>query len=420
MQYSWLENPDDFWNFVLPHGYKSSSLAIANNLFNDSSMAKDICLVDNLTCAIAIITNSIISNISTPNSVVLISNHTYNAVKNAIYYSCSIANKHNNVVEIVSVDIPFPLCEESTVNTTNIIINAYKSTLEQIQANGKCVVFAFLDHITSVPCMLLPIREIISVCREYGTKEILVDGAHTPGQLDLTSLDGLFTGENYADYYCSNLHKWCFAPPSVAFLWVSPNAPSRHQLHHPIPSHRYNETPISPGTYSTFSNPVNNNPLSQLRPKLDHIQHDIPLFAECAMLGTRDYASMLVVPEIFTFINNKCCGIRAVQEYNVILRDQVISLLSQAWNTEKYIQHSSLLTCSMGMIGCPSVLGSTWEDSDRIRVLLRNEFNIVIQKLYPVPGDRLYLRLSIAVYNTLEEFVLLKDAILTLVARCTV
>ena len=74
----------------------------------------------------------------------------------------------------------------------------------------------------------------------------------------------------------------------------------------------------------------------------------------------------------------------------------------------------------MGMIGCPSVLGSTWEDSDRIRVLLRNEFNIVIQKLYPVPGDRLYLRLSIAVYNTLEEFVLLKDAILTLVARCTV
>jgi len=47
-------------------------------------------------------------------------------------------------------------------------------------------IFSFdcLDYISSVPPVLLPLQELIALCRRYN-KLILVDGAHTPGQLQL-------------------------------------------------------------------------------------------------------------------------------------------------------------------------------------------------------------------------------------------
>lgn len=69
--------------------------------------------------------------------------------------------------------------------------------------------------------------------------------------------------------------QWLFMPTAAAFLWCSPDAPSRNCLHHPIVSHSY--TPSS-----------------------GH-QNDFVLPAECAMLGTRDYTPMLVAPAALAF-----------------------------------------------------------------------------------------------------------------------
>ena len=40
------------------------------------------------------------------------------------------------------------------------------------------------DHIASIPVALLPLPELIALCRRYD-KLILVDGAHAPGQVQL-------------------------------------------------------------------------------------------------------------------------------------------------------------------------------------------------------------------------------------------
>ena len=55
-------------------------------------------------------------------------------------------------------------------------------------------------------------------------------------------------------------------------------------------------------------------------------------------------------------------------------------------------------------------------EGDALRLTLR-AMNIVVQKCVPVPGDRLYLRISCAVYNHFAEYELLRDAILLLAAK---
>ena len=41
-----------------------------------------------------------------------------------------------------------------------------------------------MDQITSPSAVVLPVREIVRVCRERGVR-VMVDAAHSPGQLPL-------------------------------------------------------------------------------------------------------------------------------------------------------------------------------------------------------------------------------------------
>lgn len=400
----WLSNPDDFWNYDIASGFVSSANAIAQNLFGHEANGRDVAVVDNLTTAVAIVVDSVITNISEPDCVILTSNMTYNAVRLAIEHGCSIANKRTTGlnISIVAVEVPFPLCsncgDSSTV--TEAILTAYRTALNRIKLAGKKIAFVFLDHITSVPSILMPVKELVALCREHSAAEILVDGAHAPGQLDLSE-SGLLRrdGQQGCDYYVANMHKWCFAPPTCAFLWVSPQAPSRHLLHHPVVSHRYGEV-CQPAT-----------PTGSMVAAGSAGGVTAPIFSECAMLGTRDYAPMLSVSACFRFTDS-LGGLAAIRERNGALCVEAAKLLAQMWGTEQCTQHSALQTCSLAMVGCSPLFGSSWQDSERLRLGLREQHRIIIQKPYPVPGDRLYVRLSVAVYNSIDEFEVLGHAVL--------
>lgn len=91
---------------------------------------------------------------------------------------------------------------------------------------------ACLDHIPSGCPYVVPLRTVVPMLRDAGVQEIFVDGAHAPGQL---ALDVRSLG---VDYYCGNLHKWCYCPPAAAFLWMR-DSRQRAAAHHPIISHAY-------------------------------------------------------------------------------------------------------------------------------------------------------------------------------------
>ena len=228
---SLLGNPDDFWH-ALDTKFKECSRAVAEGLLLDVSQAPNVCVVDNLTVAMSVITSSIIATERQTNSVVLVTSLTYNAVKLAVQHACDCSDG-NVTMEVVN--IPFPLFGD---DVDDVVLVAYEQKLQQLRGSGKRLALCIIDHISSLPCMRMPVEALVNMCRTTGgAAEIVVDGAHAPGNIDLSIVPTTLG----ADYYVGNVHKWCFAPQSAAMLWVSPSAPSRAQLHHPVVSHRFGE-----------------------------------------------------------------------------------------------------------------------------------------------------------------------------------
>lgn len=99
-------------------------------------------------------------------------------------------------------NLPFPKTPQDLVD----------SVMSGVTERTKIVV---VDQVASASALVFPVAEIIAACHARGV-EVMVDGAHAPGQLPL-SLDELG-----ADYWTGNLHKWVCAPKGSAILYVSP------------------------------------------------------------------------------------------------------------------------------------------------------------------------------------------------------
>jgi L-cysteine desulfhydrase len=42
-----------------------------------------------------------------------------------------------------------------------------------------------IDHITSMPCVVVPVRELVQICREEGVDQVFVDAAHAIGNVEV-------------------------------------------------------------------------------------------------------------------------------------------------------------------------------------------------------------------------------------------
>lgn len=87
--------------------------------------------------------------------------------------------------ELVFANIPFPLASIEDVLT------GLEEGLKQHRPR-----FVLLEHICSQPAMLLPLKKMVALCREYGVEEVAVDGAHSFG-----SVPGLDIPSYGADYF---------------------------------------------------------------------------------------------------------------------------------------------------------------------------------------------------------------------------
>ncbi|XP_060217535.1 L-cysteine desulfhydrase [Lycium barbarum] len=372
-QLRFLQQPDDFFINHLQKGILHSRTIIRDVI--NAEHVEEVSLVDNATTAAAIVLQHVgwafaEGRFQKGDAVVML-HCAFQAVKKSIEAYVTRAGG-----SVIVVQLPFPLRSEEE------IVADFRKALAKGKANGKKVRLAIIDHITSMPCVVIPVKDLVKICREEGVDRVFVDAAHAIGSVNVD------VREIGADFYVSNLHKWFFCPPSVAFLYCR-KSPVSPDLHHPVVSHEYGNG----------------------------------LAIESAWIGTRDYSSQLVIPEVVEFINRFEGGIEGIRMRNHNAVIEMGEMLADAWGT--------MLGCppdmspSMAMVGLPAslrVLSDT--DALNLRTRLRDKFGVEVPIHYQEIKEELrdgdacvtgYARISHQVYNTVDDYIKLKDAILQLV-----
>ena len=258
--------PTRFMATIFPAAVREAATALAAFL---GARAEDIAFVDNATSGC----NAVLRSLQfRPDDEVLVLNHGYGAVRNAVRFVTEQAG-----ARITEAAIPFPHA------TADAVVEAITAALTP---RTKLMV---LDHITSGSAFVLPAARIVAVCHTAGVP-VLIDGAHGPGQiaLDLHAIG--------ADWYTGNCHKWLCAPKGAAFLWTSPGRQA--ETHPPVISHGFGKGYL----------------------------------AEFDWTGTRDPSAILSVPAAIAF--HEHLGGTALRQHNINLAAEAAAIVAQRLNTE--------------------------------------------------------------------------------------
>ncbi|KAJ3680442.1 hypothetical protein LUZ60_016720 [Juncus effusus] len=379
LQNLFLAQPDKFYFETLKPSLLKSRLALLP--FIGCSDPSSVALVDNVTTAASIVLQHVawqfMEGRFNKGDVVLMLHYAYGSVKKSIRAYVERAG-----ATIVEVPLPFP------VSSDQEIIDEFRKSLALGKSNGRKVRLAVIDHITSMPSVVIPVRELVQICREEGVDQVFIDAAHSIGQVDV-NVDSIG-----ADYYTSNLHKWFFCPPAVAFLHTR-TGPHNTNLHHPVVSHEYG--------------------------------NGLPL--ESGWIGTRDYSPQLVIPQVIDFVNKFEGGIEGIRRRNHAKVVEMGRMLGDAWGTE--LGAPEEMCGSMVMVGLPGCLEVGSEsDAMRLRGVLRGEYKVEVPIYYnerrrrgkEEEGVTAYVRISHQVYNVEADYFRLRDAVLKLVEdgfRCS-
>lgn len=170
-------DPDLWYRWNLKPEYLKSCEAVAKFVHAPSH---EVVLVDNATSAVNIVLRSL--KLRTEDGL-LITSLTYRACHNAAKAVCNDAGAKLHILEI-----KLPVLDKES------IIQLYREYLEQ----HPDVRMVLVDHITSPSALLMPVKEIVSVCHASGVR-VMVDGAHAPGQVELRIKDigaDYYTGED--------------------------------------------------------------------------------------------------------------------------------------------------------------------------------------------------------------------------------
>eukprot|EP00823_Brevimastigomonas_motovehiculus_P003449 TRINITY_DN2101_c0_g1_i1.p1 TRINITY_DN2101_c0_g1~~TRINITY_DN2101_c0_g1_i1.p1 ORF type:complete len:489 (+),score=106.98 TRINITY_DN2101_c0_g1_i1:52-1518(+) len=306
----------------------------------------------------------------------------YPAILNTMRDCCSKSG-----AQLIELDLSFPLRSNEAI---------VESVSKALDANPKIKIAVF-DHYTSSTALCLPIKQLIDVCHRKGII-VVIDGAHGIGHgrdLSMRELN--------ADFYCSNIHKWCFGPKGTGFLYVNRKY---HSLIQPtVTSHEWKSVDIRKRFW---------------------------------MQGTRDESGLCAIVDAIDFY--EALGIDRCVEYRGKLMQYVMRLAEKRWlpyfdQTDPnylYISSKDQLAssrASLVLIRCP--LPECEEEKERcasivnqnkilepphmtprakwLMDILLHKYNIII----PISsyGGSLWVRVSCQVYNERKEYDLFMDRI---------
>ena len=316
---------------------------------------ENLAFVPNATAGV----NAVLSSLTfSADDELVVTNHEYNACRNALEFIASRSGARVNVV-----DIPFP------VGSPDEIFDSVMSA-----ATGRTRLL-LIDHITSQTALIMPVARIVTAMNVRGI-DTLIDGAHAAGHipLDIRTIGPA--------YYTGNLHKWVCAPKGAAFLYV--RADKRDAIRPVAISHGAN----SPRTdRSRF-----------------HLEFD--------WTGTYDPSPWLAVSEALRFLPTLVEGGWAeVMRRNHTLVLRAREILCDALRIEKPAPDDMLGAMASVSLpdGEPTPLSPLSIDPLQDALLERFSIEVPVMQ-WPSPPKRV-LRVSAQLYNTVDEYDQLADAL---------
>ena len=287
---------------------------------------------------------------------VIVLSHGYGAVKQTIRHLVSMHD-----ATMVEADIRLPVADKDSIA---------KAVEEAITSRTR---LAVIDQITSPSALVIPIEPILKLCSAHDIP-VLVDGAHAPGMLERPAdLSG-------AAWWTGNLHKWVCAPKGCAVLTASED--HVHETHPPIISHGY----------------------------LDSFQ------SEFDWQGTRDFAPWLSAPAAIRFWD-RYGGLSTVRARNHDLACKAHVMLVEQWGVEPISPLDGSLLGSMATVRLPPSITERFGDRPFLDLIQRlfDEFKVEVP-IVEIDDDWL-VRVSAQVYNDIEDYQRLADAITHLSGR---
>ncbi len=325
-------DPSTFFRRDLPVLLRDAASRVARFM---GGRGDDWAFVENATAGM----NAIIA--STPfgeGDELLCLSQVYGAVGNALRF-----HAQRRGARVVRVPMPVPFADAEP------LLAAVKHAL------GPRTRLAVFDHVTSPGAVVLPVRELVALCRERGVP-VAIDGAHAAGML---ALDVPALG---ADWYVANLHKWAFAPRGTGVLWCSP---ARQPALHPVAISHY----LGQGYTAEFD-----------------------------YSGTRDNSPWLASGAALDWYD--AIGGDAIRAHNDALANAAGEMLAEAWRTPRAAlpPHCG----SMAAVKWPGPGAANRTDARALAKRLTEEHGLTLGVM--VTADALWIRVSAQIYNELHEY----------------
>ena len=348
------DEPVRFYEDLAMEFMENSRKALAIMLECD---AEDLALVENATTGVNTVLRSLEFNAG---DEILVPDHAYQACRNAIDF---VAQRWG--VKVVTVNIPFPI--EGPQTAFDIIMAGVTER----------TVLAMIDTVTSPTGLLMPFEQLTKELEAKGVA-VLLDAAHGIGMIPL-SLDKLG-----ASYTTSNCHKWMCAPKGSAFLHVRKDL--QHDIH-----------PLTISHGMTF-------PLGDTT----RFRHEFD------WTGTRDISAACSIPATIEYMENMVDGgWPAIMKHNHDLAMEGRRILCERLGLDE--------PCPEDMIACIATLelpeggdaGIPLHEPDPLHKVLQDKYGIQVPVWsWESPKGR-YIRISAQLYNHIDEYHYLADALAT-------